>query len=415
MKFLAVLFFTLFLFGFNAQLKREVLFRLQPNEVLFQNEYTSMIASDGTKKFSALVRDTMNNSYRLIFNGKTIERFSGNEYGPNTTIKSIDLNKSNGYSYITYGKNSNNLNIEGKKIPNLEGSYFVGGYYNDQNNDYYYSLLGERYLTQNGKAYNIQGKKEYKIFGENILWIEDYKWESALYSNARLHWNTSFLGIFNIRRGGDYNPIINVDENGYAFCYTQNDANYISFNGSVSRIRSDSRIWNDFKIVGKDYFFILENGLYKNDVLVQNFNMNIRDWDVNTKGDVLYTDGESIYLNSLLIEQNNKVSSITDINIDNNGNVSYTYFSPQYYGCYFEVKNQTEKRFSSYLINAGAELSSVDGVHHLKSKWNYDYVVIDGTPYGNSPALTAWFDEKKKCFYWNSFEKNELVLYQFIP
>ena len=134
---------------------------------------------------------------------------------------------------------------------------------------------------------------------------------------------------------------------------------------------------------------------------------------VNTKGDVLYTDGENLYLNSLLVEQNHGATYIRDLSIDNSGNLSYTYSSKECSHCYFEVINQNEKEYTSYRIYGGAELSSTDGNHHLKSKWNYDYVVIDGAPCGNAPALAAWYDSKKNCFYWNSFENNELVFYQF--
>jgi hypothetical protein len=408
MKFLAVLFFTLFLFGFNAQLKREVLFRLQPNEVLFQNEYTVMIALDGTKKFSALIKDTLTNNYRLVFNGNTVGRFTGTTGWPLANIQSIDLNKPNGYSYITYrGKQLGDINIEGKKINNLENASFVAsGSHNNQNNDYYYRLLGERYLNKNGKSFSIQDKINYQIHGSDIFWIKG--WDKV--SGHKVYWNSNFLGTFHLKWCKGM-----IDENGYAFCYRQNDVCYINFNGSVSRISSDCRSWHDCKIVGNDYYFIIDTDIYKNDTLVHTFNNNISDWDVNSKGDILYTDGENLYLNSLLVEQNHGATFIRNLSVDNSGNISYTYDSKECSHCYFEVINQNEKEYTSYRIWGGAEIGSTDGEHHLKSKWNYDYVVIDGAPYGSSPALTAWFDEKKKCFYWNSFEKNELVFYQFIP
>jgi len=411
MKNLVFLFAVLISNGLFSQLKREVIYRLNAHEVVYENEYTVLISMDNSRKFSAMIKDTLRNSYRLVFNGNTVGTFPANDYGyPLATVKNIDLNKPQGYSHITYREKLRDINIEGKKINNLENAYFVSYDDNSQNNDYCYNLLGEVYLNKNGNSFSIEGKKFYKIHGENVLWIEDYEWVYPRYSNASLWWNSNFLGVFNIR-GGDYDPLIHVDENGYAFVFSKNNEDYINFNGNVSRLRS--KIIDNLKIVGDDYYFMLDNGLYKNNVLVQDFNMDVSEWAVNTRGDVLYTNGQNLYLNALLIEQNQTVSWIRQISIDNSGNISYTYDSKDCSHCYFEVINQNEKEYTSYRISGGAEINSTDGNHELKSKWNYDYVVIDGAPYGNSPALTAWFDNKNKCFYWNSFENNELVLYQF--
>lgn len=329
--------------------------------------------------------------------------------GPYANIKSIDLNKPNGYSHITYREKlrDRDINIEGKKINNLENGSFVSWYDNDQNNDYNYNLLGERYLNKNGKNFSLEGKGDYLIHGQDILWVKNYDEVRG----AQVYWNLEFLGEFDLI--SDNGIFWKIDDNGYAFCYKQNDICYINFNGSVSRMSSDYRSWFDFKIVGDDYYFIIDTDIYKNDILVQPFNNNISDWDANSKGDILYTDGENLYLNSLLVEQNHRATFIRDLSIDNSGNLSYTYSSKECSHCYFEVINQNEKEYTSYRIYGGAELSSTDGNHHLKSKWNYDYVVIDGAPCGNAPALAAWYDSKKNCFYWNSFENNELVFYQF--
>lgn len=416
MKKLVFLFIILISNPLLSQLQREVLYRLEPNEIVYENEYTALISLDNTKKFSVLIRDTLSNKYRLVFNGKTVGSYTGNKWGPDATIKSIDLNKPNGYSYITYRGKHRDINIEGKKINNLENGSFVSWYWNDQNNDYYYNLLGERYLNKSGKTYSVEGKKQYATNKNDILWVSKYEYsyqpEYNIFRESQLYLNSDFLGEFDLIKSRS-GILWNLDESGYAFCYTQNDANYISFNGSVSRLRPDNRILADFKITGNDYYFVLDDGLYKNDVLAQNFNTEMSEWAVNTKGDVLYTDGENLYLNSLLVEQNQGATNIRDLSIDNSGNISYTYSSKECSHCYFEVINQNEKEYLDYGISGGAELSSTDGNHHLKSKWNYDYVVIDGAPCGNAPALAAWYDSKNNCFYWNSFENNELVFYQF--
>ncbi|MBT5932405.1 MAG: hypothetical protein HOH34_03605, partial [Flavobacteriales bacterium] len=67
MKKLVFLFIILISNPLLSQLQREVLYRLEPNEIVYENEYTALISLDNTKKFSVLIRDTLSNKYRLVF------------------------------------------------------------------------------------------------------------------------------------------------------------------------------------------------------------------------------------------------------------------------------------------------------------------------------------------------------------
>lgn len=51
--------------------------------------------------------------------------------------------------------------------------------------------------------------------------------------------------------------------------------------------------------------------------------------------------------------------------------------------------------------------------HNFYSKFEYDYVVIDGVRIGNSAALQARYDEAKNAFVWLSLEGQELVVYEY--
>ena len=61
----------------------------------------------------------------------------------------------------------------------------------------------------------------------------------------------------------------------------------------------------------------------------------------------------------------------------------------------------------------GLKFYSTDKKHVFLSNYGYDFVTIDGTPYGKSPCIQAWYDEKKNAFIWNAIEGKELVVYEY--
>jgi len=63
--------------------------------------------------------------------------------------------------------------------------------------------------------------------------------------------------------------------------------------------------------------------------------------------------------------------------------------------------------------NKEIDITSYDQNHTFYSSIEYEYVVVGGKRVGHSPALHAWWDEKKNAFIWTSMEKQELVLYEY--
>ena len=378
--------------AFAQNPKREVVFTLRANEVIYADEYYLMQFFN-QNRFSCMIENTVTKEFTFVFNGKRIKA------APHW-ISSVDVTQDNSYivAYEEDGKYYVNCKgvVEGgfEDMILTEQFYSGAGYLvktNIQDFDYQYKLAGKWYAHKNGKnkkvEFFIESGNDYMNINGNISNM--YKWayditvtEDGQYAyiyedkgNRKKYINN------NGRISGGYSNIDNLRfcENGkYGYSYYNDGQWYININGRV-----DGTLQNISNLR------LTENGKYA----------------------YTYYDEGGWYLNV-----NGRIYSgfddIENVTLTENGKYSYSYYKD---GKWYVNNNgyiELEKRTNDWDYDDDFELYSKNDEHFFHSSYQYEYVVIDGKPYGKSPASRAWYDEKRNAFIWTAIEAREIVVYE---
>lgn len=299
--------------------KREVIFTMNPNEVIFQDEYFAYNYF-GQNRFACILRDTITDKYTFVFNGKRV--LSSTEM---IGVNYLNLNETNGYAvhYYSNGVDYNNitLNIRGTVYENVDDWYADENYENisyttekqdgyymhyrgmtdgpfekiefNKDYDYTYLLAGKWWGHRNGKNELMPEDTSNKIYtayedGKYYLYVNGtksqaydsyihlYTTKSGKYAytyenstnkkNERTYVNIN--GTETIIYGNILDLILN-ESGKYLYSYRENGKWYININGSVSQSYDD---------VGRLYL-LTESGKYaytytKNQKIYVNINGN---------------------------------------------------------------------------------------------------------------------------------------------
>ncbi len=396
------------------------------------------------------------NGYSLTYKnaqGETIVNLGGNIYGP---YENAETFSKTGFSYKLAGR----LYEKDKDIvtgpfngrtPHSSPWYFDDhknrieggdGTFSPDGNQYIfeYKKYNTTYLNINGKIKTIgesncrslfinnEGEYAYVVdnsFGNDILYFNDKKiiecrscvLEGFLstkkyafhYSDGKNKlWyriNGKQFGPFDSKTSIDmencygelscgkgiiyfFSPTIKLSDNGtaYAFNYIKNDSCYVCVNGSTN--------YGPFEDVGD--IAITDDGKY-----IFSFKKD-KQWHVNVNTQVI---GDYDRISSLKITDDGEYSF--------NYQQDYNYDTKESENFKNEENGETYIKRFDYNKYEEIELSSPDGKHSFYSSYEYDYIVIDGESYANSPALHAWYNAEKKAFVWNAVESKDLIVYEF--
>ena len=209
-----------------------------------------------------------------------------------------------------------------------------------------------------------------------------YKENEKYYANINGNTSGGFALIYNLI----------LTENGkYAYLYEENEKRYVNINGNTSGGFANIQ---DLRLTesGKYAYFYEENGRW-----YININGNISEDFDNYDNVTLTESGRYVYS----YKKNGKKHINNNDNITSNNTLSYN-------------RLDNDNNVSCWGTDGDVlELNSNNDGHSFYSSYEYEYVVIDGRPYGKSPAIQAEYDNKKNAFIWTAIESKELVVYEY--
>lgn len=441
----------------NQQLNRRILHKLEENEILHYDEavvHTSINSSN----FCLVIEDTIKSTKSFVYNGKKILETKTEDWF-NINTGSLDLNSPNGFVLDYSMDNKSYINLNGIVLGPFEqarsmfcsetmeiGYFYKLGdkYYFKVNNQKYGPFLGDHnsiYLFDSKRTFNYEYESNYSavVAGNDYLEIVD---EKQLLLNGKIV-NSEHDDIRGIRSLS----YVSKDKFGYLSEKNSNGTCDVWINGSVID-NYDFRPYSSDKFIltNKDFYFISNstNQIFKNGNPI--FTNVYYVFDYNENGDFLYQNSENtLFLNNDILFQNNE-ASISQAEFVSLNNYAFSYFlnevnyvnsSQGNYGPYSNINHLQFNKSGKLKFNFDQEdgaFSFEDGQisalkdspnfysvsiiaslkfegHSFESSYKYDYVVIDGEPYGASPALQSWIDHKNKSFNWTALEKNEYVVY----
>ena len=338
----------------NSNPQRSVLLTLEKNEEICEDEYF-IFQHLNQNRFACIIYDDLTQTQTFVFNGRRIITTKNLSVFLNKNFSYLNLAEENGYVFYyveTEGRQTNYyINCKGTK----EGPF-----------DRVSLFPLEDFLKSNGNHdyyYELAGRWYGHKDGKNKL-IQQGKSEgtkretaapgiSTIYENGR--W---YAKIDSVMSSEGYDEIqknsILTESGKYAYIYRNKDKWHVNINGQPSQ---------GYIYAGK--LSLTDSGEYS-------YHYGLEDgW---------------IYQN-------------------NNGKNSRTEFL---------MSNKKGDVFSSFYANMnGIEIYSKDKEYSFYSHYRYEYVVIDGRRFGNSPALHAWYDSDKNAFFWNTVEGKELVMYEY--
>ncbi|MFN6036992.1 MAG: hypothetical protein ACK452_00890 [Bacteroidota bacterium] len=254
-------------------------------------------------------------------------------------------------------------------------------------------------------------------------YVSDFKMTATNFSAITVDTNTNTGSfIFNGKRVIDwvdqeYRPIeiyyLNHKEsNGYVFGYRRNGQEYINIKGK-NRGPFYSVKASTTASAGKTIFVYREKEHSPNYVDVDGKIFGPYEFDYSYDLDI-WEDGRFCvcFMNTGII---NEYYSILNGNQINENSVCST--------CNMERENLRntviDERYwyeydYEFLYQKGQKkLYSSDGLHFFSSFYDKPNVIIDGVPYGKSPALEAGYSEAQNAFIWLSMEGNNLIRYSY--
>ena len=453
----------LFCVGTSAQNQsRKVLYTLAPNEIIETGEYEIQCRLDGYR-FALLTLDTITEKNTLVFNGRRIEltesAYELRDFG-------IDVNKSDGYSFIYKKDNEYFVNKGGK----IEGPYEYAGWKDwfSRDNGYMYVLADRAYDNVNGKISTSKGIYRLYGFKRNGMYyvakngiLEPYDCDGSVVKNGN---NYAYVGqidkryyLWLNRRQIDSRARIGyvcVNARGdYAYDYVERyHHNSHGYADSCHVVKNGVRI-NPKGYGGISDLNLSENGdvAYIGDGRKLHLPGMAEDaefesvhhltyFDSEWYGFVYKKDGKS-YVRLKGQEDKGPYDGYISLIVKSNGAFMYHYRNNDYsyvktdkseYGpfdsvwlrdiengdyhftCHKDNKEYVYRNGIMTTINDYRDGIGIDtDSHSFYSHYDYDYVVIDGQRVGNSAAIGCRYDESKNAFVWYSIEGRELAIYEY--
>jgi hypothetical protein len=261
--------------AFGQPPKREVVFTLNANEVIYENEY-ALFQTLHQNRFACMTRDTITDEYTFVFNGERIK--VGEVYY-------VNPGETKGYVF-TYWKNDRGyINYRGVVDGGFEGIHyedpFTAGrlYTSEKDYDYLYELAGRWYASKNGekkrvnvieRAYGGNGY-DVKVNGKTIggfygygdgggfALTKDGKYAYWYRANGNYHVNINGSIV-----GGPYEyarDLIFTESGKYAYAYRANGKYYVNVNGSTVGGPYDDSVYHvTLSESGKYAYFYAEKG-----------------------------------------------------------------------------------------------------------------------------------------------------------
>jgi hypothetical protein len=350
----------------QTNLKKNVLFTLAPGESILYNEYFATQILGGNN-FSCVTVNKNNKLATFIFNGarifsidiskhlsyKEMENWGYSMVRDIFDIVYLNSTEKDGY-VITYEKDEDEfINYHGKTFGPYE-SIWAGDYVRSDF-DFIYELANKIYGHKNGKGQIISDGEIYKTkLKQNIF---DYKYVNSAYyitKNGSTWNNNGYPSV---------NELCESANQDYAFWYNKNSKIYLNINGADYTTTFNQICDLKFNVDNKlEYKFSLAN-------------------------------------NGRVYSYNGEIHSFERFNCTTSG----TYGGVEF----FRSDRDDQPNEIEF------EFETKDKQNSFYSKYNYEYVVVNGERIGSSPALGAWYDEEKKKFVWYSIEGKNLVLYEY--
>lgn len=380
--------------SYAQELSRKVIYTLQPGEEIYSNEY--MISIDySQEKNCALIYNRENKIMKILFNGKIVgvlNNFNAFNY------ELWDLNliysfENNFYSYCFEKDDGKYVNVNGKILGPYEDVVLPESMItlNSKYFGFFYKLMNTWWAYYQGDVYGPIYKVDFEVFNAIDSQTSLSRWtdEQIKFEYKIIEKNTNptqyFIDI-DQKQFGPYDRISVLENNGiYVFSYKRNEELYININ---------NEIFGPFKEEGFNWY-------YRKILFFDNFKYFII-------GDYIVKDK-----NGIRVEYPLKDAPVT---------IRNGYFTTALEnGLYTYVDSQNKKQIGSFFNSLSMDyyredkiekISSIDKRHKLLSDVKYPFVLVDGKKYGNTSAITAWFDDNNYSFKWNGVEGRELVLYE---
>jgi hypothetical protein len=416
-------------------LNRNVLFTLKPYEVISErdNEYAINIDFKiGEKKIAAIIKDTLSGLETFIFNGKRVKT------SEIINIYELDFLKENGFIVSAFDSKSNSsiFNIYGKEFrfeqqedleeeEEIEKERYKNDIYIDKRSD------GE-YFSLNGREFGPYNYL-YKYTNNNLVLLGNGNDNYAFIYQKNYNWfiniNDKIFGPYenqifvrNLYKNGNFTA--NYEKNGKNFLVVK-DKIYGPYDGYINNLSLYKNgkftatyekngevflIIND-KIFGPYFGNISAENLYINGKFTAKYERNGEEFLI-LNGQLFgpYKDIWPIRLNKdgkfiFSFEKNDNHYTNFNNEIECKGHIQY-YANEFNYHHFVGPINQDFDNNYFYLETPNKN-------HKLIINYSQNNVLIDGMPYGNSPAINAYYNEKQNAFVWLSQEGRDLVVYQF--
>ncbi|MDR0745179.1 MAG: hypothetical protein LBF17_01635 [Mediterranea sp.] len=433
--------------AFGQPSKREVVFTMNANEVIYENEY-ALFQTFNQNRFACVTHDTVTKEFTFVFNGERIRTAlgNGNMFDDDWHLYYANPGEAKGYVF-TYRENGRwYINYHGVIEGGFDEVYCENPFYEriytpGKGYDYLYKLAYRWYASRNGENRKIgfvekmgeDGRQRLNINGvivgpygsvSNVTLTENGKYAYCYKENGKHYVNVNGFTV-----GGPYQHDINglalARDGKYAFGYSNDEKwyeVYVNVNGST---------------VGGPYEYdisgltLAENGEYaysyrnngKYYVNVNGFTVG-GPYEYDISGLTLIESGKYAYSyrnnEKYYVNVNGSTiggpyeHDISGLTFTESGKYSYRFYENKRH--YINRNGVVAEERSHLVFDNGygdLDLTSKDDGHSFSSSYEYDYVVIDGRPYGQSPAIEAWYDESKNAFVWSAVENRELVVYEY--
>ncbi|MDR0745408.1 MAG: hypothetical protein LBF17_02805 [Mediterranea sp.] len=242
--------------AFGQTSKREVVFTMNANEVIYQNEY-ALFQTFNRNRFACITLDTITDKYTFVFNGERIKTASscGNQWDDEWHLYYINPGEAKGYIFAYRENGRWYINYRGvvdggfDDVTLFSSDYEGERYTPEKNYDYLYKLAGRWYVSKNGKNRKISliertgeyGKYYVNVNGSTVGGpygsFVDYLTLTESGKYAYCYWdNGYYVNVNGSTVAGPYESIygLTLTESGkYAYSYRDNGKHYVNVNGST--------------------------------------------------------------------------------------------------------------------------------------------------------------------------------------
>ncbi|MDR3118318.1 MAG: hypothetical protein LBU44_02685 [Mediterranea sp.] len=440
--------------SFEQNLKRKVVFTMNTNEVIYENNYF-LCQTLNQKRFAYVAHDTVTGEYTFVFNGERIRTAPnyGDLYDDEWDLYYVNPGEEKGYVF-KYRENGRwYINYYGVTDGGFDDVCYHFLFSDDEERytpekdyDYLYKLADKWYACKNGRKKEISfiegvykdedGEYYVNVNGSISGPYEDINdlalTESGKYAysygnnNGKYYVNVNGFTVGGPYEAIFYDSLIFTESGKYAYSYYDNEKWYVNVNGTIVGGPYGEKIYS-FTLTesGKYAYFYLNNGKWYVNVNGSTVGgpYDCEFYDIRLvlteSGKYAYScyDNEKGYVNvNGSIVGGPYEKEIFDLTLTENGEYSYYYHENRKYyrNTNGVVTEEQDNQFLNYHYSQdNLNLTSKDGKHSFSSSYEHEYVVIDGRSYGRSPAVEAWYDASKNAFLWSAVEDRELVVYEY--